>query len=93
MKQNIGQAPTGYNTINTFVIVKNNALQFIEFTKSVFEADENTAVRTPDRDGKLIDAEVKIGNATIMIADSKDDWPFTPSFLQVYVNDVDWLFP
>ncbi|MCB9150418.1 MAG: hypothetical protein H6641_16815 [Caldilineaceae bacterium] len=84
MKQKIGQAPTGYNTINTFVIVKNSALQYIEFTNSVFEADENTAVRTPDRDGKLIDAEVKIGNSTI--------WPFTPSFLQVYVNDVDWLF-
>jgi PhnB protein len=27
-------------------------------------------------------------NATIMLGDRKHDWPFTPSLLQVYVDDV-----
>jgi PhnB protein len=44
--------------------------------------------RTPDRDGLLIHAEVALGNATLMLADSKDDWPFTPAFIQVYVQDA-----
>ena len=80
--------PPGYNTINTFVVVKDNASQFIEFTKSVFGAEERVNLRIPDRDGKLIHAEITVGNSTIMIADSKPDWPFTPSFLQIYVENV-----
>jgi len=31
---------------------------------------------------------VKIGDSMILIADSKDDWPFTPAFPQVYVNNA-----
>ena len=88
MKSQNGEPPIGYNTINTFVIIKDSALKFIDFTKSVFGAEERPNFRIPDRDGKLIHAEVKLGNSTIMIADSKDDWPFTPAFLQVYVENA-----
>ena len=88
MNRRIGEPPIGYNTINTFVVVKESATKFIEFTKLVFGAEERANVRTPDRDGKLIHAEIRLGNSTIMIADSKDDWPFTPSFFQVYVEDA-----
>ena len=88
MNSKIVEPPIGYNTINTFVIVKESASKFIEFTKSVFGAEERLNVRTPDRDGKLIHAEIMLGNSTIMIADSKDDWPFTPTFLQVYVENA-----
>jgi uncharacterized glyoxalase superfamily protein PhnB len=28
-----------------------------------------------------------LGNATIMVCDSKPDWPPTPAFTQVYVSD------
>ena len=49
---------------------------------------ERTAVRTPDRDGTLIHAEVQLGETTIMVADSKDDWPFTPAFVQIYLQDI-----
>ena len=80
--------PDGHNTINTFIIVKDDAAKFIKFTEVVFEAKERIEVRTPDRDGKLIHSEIQIGNSTLMIADSKDNWPFTPSFIQVYVNDI-----
>jgi len=88
VSQEFGTAPIGYNTINTFVVVKDSAVKFIEFTKLVFGAEERANIRTPDRDGKLIHAEITLGNSTIMIADSKDDWPFTPSFLQIYVEDA-----
>ena len=42
-----------------------------------------------DGDGLLLHAEVVIGDTTVMLADRKPDWPFTPSLLQVYVDDHD----
>ncbi|MGC4043065.1 MAG: VOC family protein [Armatimonas sp.] len=80
--------PNGYGTTNQFVIVKGGAARFIEFVKKVFDVQEREAVHTPDRDGTLIHAEVELGECTLMVADSKADWPFTPAFIQVYVEDA-----
>ena len=77
-----------YNKVNPFVIIKGGATGFIDFVERVFDAEENKQVRTPDRDGTLIHAEVQIGDSVILLADSKEDWPFTPSFLQVYVDSA-----
>jgi uncharacterized glyoxalase superfamily protein PhnB len=77
-----------YNKVNPFVIVKGGATKFIDFVENVFDAKENKQVRTPDRDGTLIHAEVQVGDSMILLADSKEDWPFTPSFLQVYVDNA-----
>jgi PhnB protein len=82
------QIPKGYNNTNQFVIVKGGVTNFIEFVAKIFGAKERVEVRTPDRDGLLIHAEVELGSATLMLADSKDDWPFTPAFIQVYVQDA-----
>jgi PhnB protein len=80
--------PKGYSAVNMFVIVKENASDFIKFVEDVFEGKERTYVRTPDKDGKLIHAEIQIGDSSILVADSKDDWPFTPAFIQIYVKDA-----
>jgi len=77
-----------YNKVNPFVIIKGGASKFIDFVEKVFDAEENKQVRTPDRDGTLIHAEVQIGDSMILLADSKEDWPFTPAFLQVYVDNA-----
>ena len=42
-----------------------------------------------DTDGLVLHAELRIGNSTVMIADTKEGWPFTPSLLQIYVEDVE----
>jgi uncharacterized glyoxalase superfamily protein PhnB len=81
--------PNGHNDVNQFIIIKGGASKFIEFCKNVFNAEERKEVTTPDKDGTIIHAEIKIGNSTIMIADSKDDWPFTPGFIQIYVQSID----
>lgn len=78
--------PSGHNTVNPFVLVKGGAAAFLEFVAAVLDGIERAEVRTPDRDGKLIHAEIRIGNSTLMVADSKEDWPFTPAFLQVHVH-------
>jgi PhnB protein len=80
--------PKGHNAANMFVVVKGDAAKFIRFVEEVMGGKERAGVRTPDRDGSLIHAEVQLGDATIMVADAKDDWPFTPAFIQVYVQDI-----
>lgn len=51
--------------------------------------NENEQARILDQDGLLIHAEVRIGDSVVMIFDSREDWPQTPSFLQVYVQDAE----
>src|SRR5690606_23547328 len=80
--------PAQHHTINGFIVVK-GAVEFIDFLEYVFDGEENKAMRVPDRDGSLIHAEVTIGDATILTADRKDDWTFTPALTQVYVKDAE----
>jgi PhnB protein len=79
--------PEGYNTINPFIITK-EASKILEFLKKVFGAKEVKEAFTMDTDGLVLHAELRIGDSTVMIADTKEDWPFTPSLLQIYVEDV-----
>lgn len=82
--------PPGYGTINPFVAVRGpaGAEGFVRFLCGVFETRETLAAHTVDADGLLIHAEVRVGDSTIMLCDSKPHWPFTPALLQVYVSDV-----
>lgn len=80
--------PEGYNTINPFIITK-HAAKFMGFLEEVFGAKESKEAHTMDTDGLLLHAEFKIGNSTVMVADTKEGWPFTPSLLQIYVDDVE----
>lgn len=83
----LSAAPEGYHTVCPWIIPK-GAAQLIRFLEEVFEAKEVREARIPDTDGLLIHSEVRIGDSVVMIFDSKDDWPATPSFLQVYVEDA-----
>lgn len=82
------KAPEGYNTINPFIITQ-DALQLIAFLEKVFNAKEAPSAHTVDTDGLLLHSELKIGDATVMVADSKPGWPATPALLQIYVDDVE----
>lgn len=87
-KQTKHPIPEGYTTVTPFVIVK-GAAEFIEFTKKAFDAEEITRV---GEDGAIGHAEVRIGNAIVMLFDSKKDWPPTPAFLRLYVDDCDAVY-
>jgi PhnB protein len=87
-RANLPAAPEGYSTVNPFIITE-GADGLIEFLQQVFGATERPEARTIDGDGLLLHAELVIGDTTVMFADRKPDWPFTPSLLQVYVDDLD----
>lgn len=81
-------APEGYATVNPFIITA-DAIELTRFVIEVFDGEERVEALTIDEDGLLLQAEVRVGTTTIMLAERKPDWPFTPSLLQVYVDDLD----
>lgn len=82
------QIPAGHNVVNMFVLIKGGADRFILFVEAVLGGTERADVRTPDKDGTLIHAEIQLGDSTLLLADSKPNWPYTPAFIQVYVQDA-----
>lgn len=81
--------PDGYTSVAPYLIV-NGASATIDFLKRVFGAEE---LRTfPNDEGKLMHAEVRIDDTVVMLADLAEGWPATPSFVHVYVRDVDAVY-
>ena len=78
--------PQGYSTVSPYLIV-DGAARTIDFLVRVFEAVELR--RFPAPDGKLMHAEVRLGDSVVMLADGSGEWPPVPSNVHVYVADVD----
>ena len=58
--------PEGYHTLTPYLTVK-NAAKAIEFYKQAFGAQERGVMKGPD--GKVMHAELKIGDSIVMLAD------------------------
>jgi PhnB protein len=58
--------PKGYHTVTPNLVVA-GAVRAIDFYKKAFGAEE--IMRFPGPDGKIMHAELKIGDSIIMIAD------------------------
>src|SRR5262245_784139 len=78
--------PDAYNTVSPYLIV-DGASRTIDFLKRVFDAIELR--RFADPSGKVMHAEVRIGDTVVMMADGVEAWPPMPSYVHVYVSDVD----
>lgn len=78
--------PEGYSTVSPYLIV-DDASRTIEFLVRALDAVELR--RFPDPAGKLMHAEVRIGDTVIMLADGGGDWPPIGAYVHVYVADVD----
>ena len=89
--------PDGYPRLTPYLHVS-GANDAIEFYKSVFGAEER--MRMPAPEGKVGHAELKIGDALVMLADEFPDMEVrgpksiggTPVTLHIYVDDVDATF-
>lgn len=87
---NPSHKPVDYSTVSPYLIV-DGAEATIEFLKGVFGAVELR--RFPDDDGKLMHAEVRVDDTVVMLADpAPPDWPSRPSFVHIYVEDVDTTY-
>ena len=82
--------PEGYTSVSPYLVVE-NAAGTIGFVQRVFDAVELR--RFPGPAGRVMHAEVRIGDTVVMIADGMPpDWPAVPAHVHVYVEDVDATF-
>ena len=95
-KPGLNPIPDRYRRITPAIIV-NGAAKALEFYAQVFGATERS--RFPGPDGTILHAEVEIGDSVLIVEDAT---PFmgtqappagglegTPTFLYIYVEDVD----
>ena len=78
--------PDGYQALIPSVIV-DSAQKFVAFLKDVFGATERMRMEGPG--GKIMHAEMQIGDSVLMLGESMPQWPARTNSLYVYVEDVD----
>jgi len=96
MTSKVKPIPKGYHTVTPYLIVK-DAAGAIEFYKNAFGATEVMRMMGPS--GKVMHAEIKMGDSLIMIADefpemdvrSPQSFGGSPVSIHLYVEDVDAL--
>jgi PhnB protein len=91
---NVSFIPAGYHAVVPYLSVR-GAAQAIDFYKQSFGAEE--IMRMPMPDGKIAHAEIKIGDAHVMLADESPQFGNlspqaiggSPVMIMIYVPKVD----
>lgn len=97
MKNHVKPIPEGYHSVTPYLIIK-NAAAAIEFYKKAFKAKE--LFRMAKDDGKIMHAEIQIGDSRIMLADESPEMNAygpetsgrTSVLIHLYVENVDQMF-
>jgi uncharacterized glyoxalase superfamily protein PhnB len=82
---NVKAVPDGYSTVTPFLSI-NGAADAIAFYKKAFGAEERA--RMPGPDGKIMHAEIRIGDSVVMVSDAIMGSP-TQAGIHLYVDDAD----
>ncbi|RBQ13894.1 VOC family protein [Spongiactinospora rosea] len=77
--------PEGYTTVTPWIISQDTGA-VIDYLARAFGAEE--LGRVVDGRGRIGHAEVRIGDAVVMLFDGDPSWPATPSYLRLYVEDA-----
>jgi uncharacterized glyoxalase superfamily protein PhnB len=83
---NNAAVPANYNSVMPYLIVA-NAPDFITFATTVLGATEQ-AMHLRD-DGRIMHAELRIGNSVLMVAEATEDFAPCPAGMYVYVPNAD----
>lgn len=86
MSAKVGPVPEGYRAVTPWIISRDTA-RLLDFVREAFGAEE--MARVHNEDGTIGHAELRIGDSVVMAFDAKPEWPDTPSFLRLYVEDGD----
>jgi uncharacterized glyoxalase superfamily protein PhnB len=78
--------PDGYHSLTPILSVE-GAPKLIDFLKQVFNAQEEEVYKGPD--GRVIHAELTVGDSIVMINDATPEFPALPTMINVYIEDVD----
>lgn len=78
--------PDGYHTVTPCVLV-NDVVSLIDFLQQVFDAKETE--RMVDPNGRIMHAEVRIGDSLIMMGEVSEGNPTIPAMFYLYLEDCE----
>ncbi|WP_118951791.1 VOC family protein [Taibaiella helva] len=78
-------------TVTPYLIL-NGAARFIEFAREVFGAETELEERRPEEKARVMHAQLRIGNSTVMCADATEQWKAEAAGLFINVTDADTSF-
>jgi len=78
--------PDGYHTVTPYLVVEDCA-KLIEFLKEAFDGKEQECMKRPD--GRVLHAEVRIGDSVVMMGEAQGQFKPMPGSLYLYVKDTD----
>ena len=78
--------PEGFTTITPYFFV-DGAEKFVEFLKSAFGGVE--VGRSMRADGKIANAQVRVGTSTVMASEASTKYPAMPASYYLYVENAD----
>lgn len=83
----VNPIPDGYHTVTPYLVV-HDAAKLIEFLRQAFGAElAFEPMKRPD--GKVMHADVMIGDSHVMLGEASEQYPATQTAIHLYVNDVD----
>lgn len=86
---NVQPVPAGFTTITPYITVP-GANAFIRFMQKAFGA--KIVGRTDGADGSVVNAEIRIGNAMIMVSEGSRGYGPRPGTIYLYVEKTDELY-
>jgi PhnB protein len=89
MKKSVNPVPAGFHTVTTCITVPGVA-KVIDFAKKAFDGEELFRMGAPD--GSIAHAEMKIGDAIVMLGEPRGEWAPRPCNLYLYVPNVDEVY-
>jgi len=78
--------PDSYNSVSVYIMAE-RAQRVIDFLNRTF--DGVNLRRFEDGNGRIMHAEVRVGDTVVMVSDANKMFPAFPVWLHVYVPDVD----
>jgi PhnB protein len=86
----VKRIPDGYHTVTPYLTVRGVA-RLIDFLKQSFGAVETLhPMKQPD--GRIMHAEVRIGDSIVMMGEPADDSTLMPGAIHLYVDDADTTY-
>jgi PhnB protein len=79
----------GFHSLQPYLVV-DGAARLIDFMRVAFGAEEKLRVPTPD--GKIMHAEVRVGDSIVELADGNDRYRSSTAGLHLYVPDADSVY-
>ncbi|MPZ37582.1 MAG: VOC family protein [Rhizobiales bacterium] len=86
----VNPIPEGYHTATPYLIVR-GADKSVEFLKNAFGAQASFEPMIGP-DGKIMHADLKIGDSHVMISEATDQHPAMPCMVHLYVPNVDAVY-